>query len=295
MKRYILAAVVLLSAGCKAQDKSSPQAEIGKMAAAFDGKVGISIVNLKTKDRIVVNETQRFPMQSVYKFPLAMVVFEQIDKGRFVLEQKMKMSKADLLPNTHSPLRDKYAEGKADISLKEILENTVSLSDNNGCDYLFRLIGGTKVADTYVKTLGIKEINIVGTEAEMHNDNKMQYKNYATPQAMTELLIRFYSGDVLSEKSTAALWKMLVETSTAPNRIKGNLPKGTVLGHKSGWSGGDDKGFTEAINDAGIMILPDGTAVAITVFVSDTPIKSVETDKFVAKVSRMAYDYFLRE
>jgi beta-lactamase class A len=295
MKKYILAAVVFISASCKAQDKSSLQAEISKIAAALDGKVGISIVNLKTKERIVVNENQRFPMQSVYKFPLAMAVFEQIDNGKFGLEQKMKMSKADLLPNTHSPLRDKYPEGKADISLKEILENTVSLSDNNGCDYLFRLIGGTKVADAYVKKLPIKEINIVGTEAEMHTDNKMQYKNYATPQAMTELLIRFYSRDVLSEKSTAALWKMLVETSTAPNRIKGNLAKGTVLGHKSGWSGGDDKGFTEAINDAGIMILPDGTAVAITVFVSDTRIKSVETDKFVAKISRMAYDYFLRE
>jgi beta-lactamase class A len=293
--KIISVLILCFALSCKSKIQTSPQAEISKLAAAFDGKVGISILNLKTKEEINVNPNQRFPMQSVFKFPLAMAVFEQIDQGKLRLDQKMNLSKADLLPNTHSPLRDKYPDGKADISLKEILENTVSLSDNNGCDYLFKVIGGTKAADNYLKNLGIKNINIVGTEAEMHSDNKMQYKNYATPKAMTALLAKFYNNKTVSKTSTAALWKMLIETSTAPNRIKGNLPKGTVFGHKSGWSGGDDKGFTEAINDVGILLMPDGTPIVISFFVSDTPIKSVETDKFIAKISRMVYDYFLLE
>jgi beta-lactamase class A len=293
--KIISVLILCFALSCKSKAQTSPQAEISKLAAAFDGKVGISILNMNTKEEINVNANQRFPMQSVFKFPLAMAVFEQIDKGKFRLEQKMNLSKADLLPNTHSPLRDKYPAGKTDISLKEILENTVSLSDNNGCDYLFKLIGGTKVADKYIKNLGIKDINIVGTEAEMHADSKMQYKNYAAPKAMTALLAKFYYNKTVSKTSTAALWKMLIETSTAANRIKGNLPAGTVFGHKSGWSGGDDKGFTEAINDVGIMIMPDGTPIVISFFVSDTPIKSVESDKFIAKISRMVYDYFLVE
>jgi beta-lactamase class A len=293
MKSYFSILFLFLLLSCKSPTQTSPQAEISKMAASFNGKVGISVLNIKTGERINVNENQRFPMQSVYKFPLAIAVFDQIDKGKLQIDQKMNLSKADLLPNTHSPLRDTYPAGKADITLREIIERTVAQSDNNGCDYLFKLIGGTKVADKFIKKLGINDINIVGTEAEMHKDVKVQYANYTTPLAMTTLFEKFYKQKSLSKSSTKELWKILVSTTTAPNRVRGNLPKETIFGHKSGWSGGDDKGFTEAINDAGILILPDGTPIVISFFISETPVKSVETDKFTAKVSRIVYDYFV--
>jgi beta-lactamase class A len=291
MKPHFYIFFLLLSFKSPAQ--TSPQAEISKMAAAFNGKVGISVLNIKTGERINVNENQRFPMQSVYKFPLAITVFDQIDKGKLQLDQKMNLSKADLLPDTHSPLREAYPEGKANITLREIIERTVAQSDNNGCDYLFRLLGGVKPVDDFVKNLGVKDINIVGTEAQMHSDVKVQYANYSTPMAMTTLFEKFYKQKTLSKSSTKELWKILVSTTTAANRVRGNLPKETIFGHKSGWSGGDDKGFTEAINDAGILLLPDGTPIVISFFISETPVKSVETDKFTAKVSRIVYDYFV--
>jgi beta-lactamase class A len=291
MKPQNLLLLLLLS--CKSPAQTSPQAEISKLAAAFDGKVGISIINLRTKEQINVNENNRFPMQSVYKFPLAIAVFDQIDKGKLRLDQKMNLKKSDLLPDTHSPLRDAYPQGKPEITLKEIIAITVAQSDNNGCDFLFRLIGGTNAADKFVKKLGFNNINIVGTEAEMHADEKVQFANYSTPLAMSSLFVKFYEQKTLSKKSTEELWNILVSTTTAPNRIKGGLPAGTIVGHKSGWSGGDDKGFTNAINDAGIILLPDGTPIAISIFISETPVKSVECDKLSAKVSKLAYEYFL--
>ena len=127
----------------------------------------------------------------------------------------------------------------------------------------------------------------------MHSDTSYQYINYATPESFNQLFVDFHKGLILTKKSTANLWQMLVETSTAPKRIKGNLPKGTIFGHKSGWSGGDDKGFTNAINDTGIMILPDGTPVAITIFIKDTYEKSGRSDELGSKIGRLVYDHFL--
>ena len=92
-------------------------------------------------------------MQSVYKYPLALAILNQVDKGIFSLEQKIHIKKEDLLPDTWSPLRKKYPDGNADITLDELLNITVSQSDNNGCDILFRLIGGTEekvVWDDYI-------------------------------------------------------------------------------------------------------------------------------------------------
>jgi beta-lactamase class A len=279
---------------CSAQNPNI-ETDLLNLVRPFKGKVGISILNLKTNEKISINGNEKFPMQSVYKFPLAIAVFDQIDKGKLKLDQKMELKKSDLLPNTHSPLREKYPNENSSITLKEILEKTVSESDNNGCDFQFRLLGGCKVVDDFVKTLGISNINIVGTEEEMHKDTVMQYKNYATPEAITALLDQFYNQKTLSKSSTEALWKMLTETISAPNRIKAGLPKGTIYGHKSGWSGGDDRGFTNAINDAGLFILPNGDAVAITIFISNTPEKSAISDELAAKISKLAYEHFARK
>jgi beta-lactamase class A len=258
----------------------------------FKGTVGLSILHLQSKERIEVNGNGHFPMQSVFKFPLAIAVFSEIDKNKLSLNQKMNLKKSDLLPNTHSPLRDKFPNGNPNISLKQILEATVSLSDNNGCDFLFRLMGGCQPVNNFIHRLGINDMAIVGTEEEMHKDNTLQYKNYASPNAVTDLFALFVNKKTISTKSTEALTKMLIETSTAPNRIKGLLPKSTVVGHKSGWSGGDNKGFTEAINDTGIVYLPNGNSFIITILIKNTTEKSFKSDELAAKITKLAFDHY---
>ncbi|MES2797769.1 MAG: class A beta-lactamase, subclass A2, partial [Bacteroidota bacterium] len=275
--------------------KSTIENDLIQLIKPFEGKVGVSILNLKTNERIDINGNEKFPMQSVYKFPLAMAVFNQIDQGKFTLNQKMNLKKSDLLPDTHSPLRDLYPNGNSEITLKEIIEKTVSESDNNGCDFQFRLLGGCKVAHQFVQSLGIKDISIVGTEEEMHKNSQVQYENYATPNAMSKLLALFYQQKAISKASTETLWKMMTETITGTNRIKGLLPKGTTVGHKTGWSGADEKGFTAAVNDAGIVILPDGNAFAITIFISETYLKTDKCDQLAANISKLAYDHFLKK
>lgn len=269
--------------------------KINILLKPFQGKVGVSIKNINTKEEININAEEKYPMQSVYKLPLAMAVFDKIEKKKYSLNQQVALKKSDLLPNTHSPLRDKYPSGNSNITLKEIIEFTVSQSDNNGCDYLFRLLGGCENVNKYIKKHQKTGINIVFTEEEMHLDSSAQYKNFAQPKAITSLIGRFYEGKILNRKSTEILWKMLVETTTAPNRIKGELPKGTIVGHKSGWSGGDDRGFTNAINDTGVVILPNGHAFAITILIKNTVEKSTTSDALAAKITKLVFDYFMEK
>lgn len=273
-------------------EEDAVEAQIQEIVKNFKGKVGVSVININSGQRFGLNQEQHFPMQSVYKFPLALAMFDRIDKGEFHLHQKMQLKKSDLLPQTHSPLRDRYPDGKTDIELKEIIENTVSHSDNNGCDFQFRLLGGASKVDQYIKNVGVKGIQILNTEEEMHTDGKLQYANYSTPRAMSELFAKFYRGDVLSENSKIELWRILKETSTGPNRIKGQLPKGTEVGHKTGWSGQNEKGFTNAINDAGIVLLPNGLAIAISILISDTYETTEACDKVNSSISKLVYEYY---
>jgi beta-lactamase class A/beta-lactamase class A VEB len=256
--------------------------------------VELAIAGLEDNFSLTVNPNKRFPMQSVYKFPLALAVLDQVDKGKLSLERKIHVTKADLRADTWSPLRDAYPEG-VDISLSDLLGYTVSKSDNNGCDILFRLLGGTKNVESYIRSLGIKDIAIAATEEEMAQAWDVQFTNWSKPPAMLRLLTDSYRGKYLSKSSRDFLWKIMAETTTAPHRIKGLLPEGIIVAHKTGTSGTNDKGVTAATNDAGIVTLPNGKHFAIVVFVSNTTDNEKTRDGVIAQITKMVWDYYLEK
>lgn len=255
--------------------------------------IGIAVRGMEDGDTISFNAQRHYPMQSVYKFPLAMAVLHQVDSKKLRLDQKIQVSKKDLLPDTHSPMRDKYPAGEVDLTLAEILRFTVSQSDNNGCDILFRLLGGTKTVNDYVHRLGVKEISIMATEEEMHAEWNVQFTNWSTPKAMLQLLEIFWRKRDLSMSSTDFLSKCMVETATGSKRIKGLLPHGTVVAHKTGLSDTNEEGITAATNDVGIVTLPNGKHFAIVVFVSNTKASQELREKVIAQISKAVWDYFL--
>ena len=269
------------------------ETKVKEATASINGSVGVAVLDLDDARSLTsLNGDSQFPMQSVYKFPLGMAVLDLVDKGKLSLDQKIHLQKSDLLPDTWSPMREKYPEGNVDVTLREVIEFTVSKSDNNGCDLLFRLIGGPNVADAYIHGLGVKQIAIKNTEAEMHKDYKAQFNNWSTPIAMAQLLRIFYEGKVLSATSHAFLMKIMLETPTGPHRIKGLLPEGTLVAHKTGNSGSNEAGVTAAANDVGIVTLPNGKHIAVVVYVSNTTADNETIDTCIASISKASWDYF---
>jgi beta-lactamase class A len=87
----------------------------------------------------------------------------------------------------------------------------------------------------------------------------------------------------------------MTETATGKKRIKGQLPEGTVVGHKTGSSGTNEKGITAAVNNIGIVSLPNGKHFSISVFVSNSIEKLETNEKIIADISKLAWDYFLNK
>lgn len=275
-----------------AAQKGEARRQITKIIQSSKAKVGISVLGLEDRDTLAFDGRGHYPMQSVYKFPLAVAVLHEVDRGNLSLDMKIRIRKKDLLPETWSPLRDKYPQGDVDIPLSEILRYTVSMSDNNGCDILFRLIGGPEKVEAYIRSIGITGMAFAATEEEMHANPKTQFSNWCEPNAMANLLDMFKAGRILSESGRTFLWDVMTETSTGPNRIKGLLPPGTVVAHKTGSSGRNGKGIAYAVNDVGIITLPNGKHVAIVVYVSDSREDNDTLENIIARVSKIVWDYF---
>jgi beta-lactamase class A len=295
MKFTVLsAAALLILAACqtpvaRSSTDSKLRQQIAEIAATIDGQVGVSIRNLDTRDTLTFNDSAHYVMHSVFKFPIAMTILHQVDQGKLQLEQKIYIDKKWMVPDTHSPLRDSFPAGNMDVTLSKLVGLMVSQSDNVACDVLIDLAGGEAAINEYIHSLGVKDIEIVASETKMASSWDVQFTNWSTPTAFIELLEIMNKGTALSKTTNALLWKVMTETTTGPNRLKGLLPKDVVVAHKTGTSGSKD-GVYPATNDAGIIFLPNGQKLAIVVFVSMSKATEAAREGVIAKIAKAAYD-----
>lgn len=255
-------------------------------------RVGVAVI-FEDRDTFIYNNQYHYPLMSVFKFHQALAVLDYLDKKQLSLDTEIWIRKADLLPDTYSPLREERPDGEFPMSIGELLGYSVSQSDNNACDILFRFVGGTAVVDQYIRTLGIEDFKIEATEEKMHEVIDYQYLNWTTPLAAVRLMEKFRTEALFQNPVYKEfLEKLMVETVTGRDKLKAGLPQGVVLGHKTGSSDRDGSGLKFGDNDLGFVCLPDGRRYSIAVFVMD----SYEDDKtnaaLIAEISRKVYDYF---
>jgi len=291
---YVTAFLFLFIIGrASAQTTDALRQKLQQIVSTKNAVVGVSIIGNNGKDTLSLNGARHFPLQSVFKFHIALAVLSQIDKGKFSLDQKIKIEKKDLLPDLYSPIREKYPNG-ASLTIAEILENTVSSSDNVGCEVLLRLLGGPQVVEEYFTKNKFKDVSIKINEEVQQANWDLQFQNWTTPKAANEVLAAFYYNKkkLLSQKSYDFIWKTMRDTETGKARIKGQLPKGTIVAHKTGSSGANKEGLTAAVNDIGIVFLPNGRHFFISVFVTNSKENADTNEKIIADIAKAAWDYF---
>jgi beta-lactamase class A len=265
--------------------------QFAALAPDAQGRVGVSAMLIETGESFQFQGSDRYPMQSVYKFPIAMAVLREVDRGALRLDQKISVAKNELVPRgLHSPIRDEHPEGTS-LTVRELLRFAVSESDGTASDVLLRLAGGGAKVTEYLRGLGVRGVIVETTEMAMSRGEMVQYRNWAQPVEMVGLLKTMQEGKGLSASSRDVLLDFMIHGPTGAKRLKGLLPAGTVVAHKTGTSG-TSQGSTCATNDVGILTLPDGRHVAIAVFVSDSRASEAVREGVIAKMAGAAWDYW---
>jgi beta-lactamase class A len=292
--RYSFITLLIAPIGLFAQ-VSTPTL-IGKINYIIDtagGKFGIGVQGVDFKAGLLINGEKGYPMQSVFKFPLALAILHLVDEGKLNLDQKFHILQKELDRKTWSPMLRDFPDQDLDISLSSLLIYAVSKSDNNACDFLFAIAGGPIAVNTYIHNLGVKDISIVFTEGEMEKTWKLQYKNWCKPAAMIQLLQLLYHQKLLTKQSNDFLVRTMTEIPGSSKRITAFLPPNTELIHKTGSSGMNEQGILAATNDVGIVTLPNGKHLAIVVFASDYRGPRERGEHIIAAISKEIWDYYI--
>lgn len=266
--------------------------QLEEIAKESKGKVGVSAVLIETGETVGINQAEHFAMQSVVKLPISMAVMKQIEQGKLTREQKVAISKDEFVPaNMRSPIRDKNPNG-GEMSVEELIRFAISESDGTAADVLQRVAGDAKGVQAYIGSIGIKDMQVKYTHKEFGKEWDFQYGNWATPDAAVALLRSLWGQTDCPKGSKCeglALISFMTESNNPAGRIKGMLPPGTVVAHKTG-TGGTRDGITSATNDIGIITLPNGNHIAIAVFVGDSSADQKTRESVIAKITRAIFD-----
>ncbi len=274
-----------------------------EIAKDSQGRVGVYARVIETGESAELNADERFAMQSVVKVPISMAVLKQVEDGRLSLDQTITIEKDEFVRRgMHSPIRDKaeHSDGyllSSRHELRDLIAFAVSESDGTAADVLQRVAGGAEGVNAYLASVGVEAMNVTYTHKEFSNNIERQAANWTTPKGAAALLEKLHEASVADSPAGRALTKphadlllrFMTETWTGANRLKGMLPPGTVVAHKTGSSGTFD-GVTPTANDVGIITTPSGRRILIAVLVGDSRADEKTRDAVIARIAKAAWD-----
>jgi beta-lactamase class A len=325
--------IVALGAGGSGLTAQAPQAsddpglallqrEIERLANLSGGVMGLAALHLESGRSVYLNRGVSFPMASSYKVPMSVELLTRVDRGERSLDEMIHLIPADIHPGSGT-LSQLYQVPGIALSLRNLMELMLLISDNSATDVVLREAGGGEAVTARMRALGIEGIRVdrptslligdfLGVR-ELPEDGNVSLEEFrrlseevspeereeaakgfdtdprdtSTPEAMARLLEMIWRGEALNRGSSDLLLDIMRRSTTGQERIKGILPPGTEVSHKTGTIGG-------TTNDVGIMYLPDDAGhVVLVVFVKESTRPVPERERAIAQVSRAVYDYFL--
>jgi beta-lactamase class A len=111
-------------------------------------------------------------------------------------------------------------------------------------------------------------------------------KDVATPRQMTLLVEKILKGEIVDRASSDEIIEFMNHSMIGQTRLPALLPDGTRVVHKTGSISG-------STNDTGIVFLPGGGHLIITIFTKDAKAPNADREHVLAETARFAYDYFV--
>ena len=224
---------------------------------------------------------------------VAIAVCEDLDRRGIPLDSLIRINRADLDPDTWSPMLKEHDEPQFELTVKDLLRYTLMQSDNNASNLMFSEIAGVGQTDSLIATIIPRDaFRIVYTEREMARDHGKAYANRTTPLGAAQLIYSLYTDSLVSVDKQEFLRNTLRECKTGNDRIVAPLlgKKGVVIGHKTGSGYTTPEGVLVAHNDVAYICLPDGRKYALAVFVKDCNGDEKRAAEAIARISEAVYD-----
>ncbi|WP_298880692.1 class A beta-lactamase [uncultured Bradyrhizobium sp.] len=241
------------------------------------GRLGVSVLDTTTGIPIHHRGGERFPMCSTFKVLAAAAVLKEVGSKLEGLERRVRIEQADLVE--YSPVTSKHVGGDG-MSLRELCEAAITMSDNTAGNALLKNIGGPAGLTSFARSLGDRMTRLDRIETELNEAVPGDPRDTTTPNEMAANFRRLLLGDVLLPEGRDQLGKWLIANKTGDTRLRAGLPQGWRVGDKTG---AGERGTT---NDVAIVWPPERAPVIIAVYLTGSTLDPNGRNDVIASVAR---------
>ncbi len=298
------------------------QAQLDDLAAAYGEPVGVAVTDVTRGWTAGVDQDRPYPQQSVSKLWVAIALMRAADQGRIDPEGAVTLTESDRSV-FFQPVAYRIGPDGYQTRISELLHRALVESDNAANDRLMRELGGPEGVAAELREMGLTSVRVGAYERDLQAltaglvwqpdygigwnfqaaraalpmaEREAAMAAYldhpldgTAPAAITAALAGLARGELLSEASTARLTGLMQAARTGPRRLKGGLPDGWSIAHKTG-TGQDFQGYSVGINDVGLLTAPDGHIYAVAVMMRRTRKPVPERLAFMQSVTRAVAD-----
>ncbi|MBP2401505.1 Beta-lactamase precursor [Streptomyces netropsis] len=248
--------------------------EFKELERKFDARLGVYAIDTATGREVAYNDGERFAHASTFKALAAGAVLRKYSLSG--MDRVVTYSKDDLVD--YSPVTEKHVE--TGMSLDELCDAAVRFSDNTAGNLLLDALGGPKALDAALEEMGDHETRMERREPELNRWAPGGTQDTSTPRALAKDLRAYVLGDALGKSEKARLTKLLRTNTTGNELIRAGVPKGWVVGDKTG--AGQGYGTR---NDIAVVWPPDAAPIVMAIMSNRNKKDAPYDNKLIAEAA----------
>jgi beta-lactamase class A len=274
-RRTVLAGSLLASPAF-ADDAARDLAELERRTG---GRLGIVALDRASGRRAGHRAHERFALCSTFKFLAAALVLARVDRGEERLDRRIVYAESDLV--SYSPVT-KNSVGLTGMSLAELCDAAVTLSDNTAGNLLLASFGGPAGLTAWLRGLGDEQTRLDRIETALNAAAPGDPRDTTTPAAMLADMQRLLLDAALSPRSREQLAAWLLASQTGAKRLRAGLPAHWRVGDKTG---GGEHGTA---NDIAIAWPPGRAPILIAAYYTGSTLGEEARNQVIAEAGRLA-------
>ena len=226
------------------QDEHRPEScfcHLKNRLEKLPGTISFVYRNLSSGEQYSYHEDEPQPAASIIKLFLMAAAFQAVFDGRIREEDKIFVRKTDCVPSCGVLT---YLSGEREVSVRDLIELMIIVSDNTAANLLFDLLG-SEYLDSFIKEkLGMNKTVFRRKMFDSFRAAK-GIENYVTARDAADLLEKIYKRELVSPEASAEMYRILTH-----QRLNGKIPfrlhtlnPAPVIAHKTG----EDTGITHDV------------------------------------------------
>ncbi len=254
------------------------QQQMRQIEADSGGRLGVSVLDTHSGLAYAYRGDERFPMCSTFKFLAAALVLSRVDQGQEQLSRRIAVQASDIVP--YSPAAQPRVGGLP-MTVAELCEATVTLSDNAAGNLLLKSFGGPQGLTAFARSLGDEFTRLDRVEPDLNEATPGDPRDTTTPDAMLKTMQKIVLGPALTPASREQITRWLIANKTGDKKLRAGLPAGWRVGDKTGGGGHGTN------NDIGVLWPPGRAPVVVTCYLTQTSADLGVRDRAIAEVGRV--------